>query len=58
MEITKLCPKCLRQAYQIETDRHGIILKGECLLCGHSYDSGITKDEADEQDANTISFRK
>lgn len=35
LEVIRFCPKCSKQSYCINLNRHGVMLSAECILCGY-----------------------
>lgn len=39
-KTVRFCPKCKKQSYHICLNRVGLLLSGECVLCGYKINKG------------------
>lgn len=35
-KVVRFCPKCSKQSYHVNLNRHGVMLSAECILCGYT----------------------
>ena len=42
-EAVRPCPKCHKQSYVVNLNRHGVPVSAECVLCGYIEDKKVNK---------------
>lgn len=35
ISVIRFCPKCSKQSYHADLNRHGVVLFAKCILCGY-----------------------